>query len=352
MLMASAKVYQHPSDWKNGHNAAYQAAKIRGIYGECTSHMTPKVNPYIDGWVIYKYEFSPSSAIYVGLTCKHDGTRWTQHTKAGAVHNYKEKHPDEIAHRFLLQTGIVDAKEAQDAEAKWLAYYASLGYIILNTAKAGSLGSVGHITNQQLHDDAKNYDSRTEWQLGHQHYYRAALKRNILDSCCAHMEDQRGKANIIHSDEDIIADAKKYKTLPEWREASPTLHNIAYKRGIQDQCKAHMSETKWKSKKWTDEALLAEAKKYKDKKEWRESSPSSMSIANARGKEFLAKCTAHMPKRTTTTSKWTDEVLMASARKYSNKTEWRKAERGAHAAAQKRGPEFFAKCVAHMGQQR
>lgn len=300
-LLASAQVYKHPVDWKKGHRGAYYAALRHGraFYDKCVAHMKPKVNPFVTGWTIYKYEFSPSATIYVGLTHKQDGSRWKGHEKSGPVCEYWAEHPDEKPRRYMLQTGIIDAEEAKAVEDHWINYYVSLGHNVLNKARAGSLGSVIKISNVKIKEDALQYSTRTQWHDNHQSYYHIARRRGILDECCAHMEDQRkGQGSVIkHTDEDIIADAQKHKTLPEWRKASPTLYAIAYKRGIQDQCKAHMSETKWKKQKWTDEALLESALKYQDKKAWRQNEPSAMSTATARGKEFLAKCTAHMPKR-------------------------------------------------------
>ncbi len=94
--------------------------------------------------------------------------------------------------------------------------------------------------------------------------------------------------------EDCIADAKKYKTKKEWRENSITICNYAYKKGWFDECTAHMDEVIFRKIVKTKEDCIAHARKYKTKKEWRANNRAICNYAYKKG--WFDECTAHMDK--------------------------------------------------------
>ena len=99
-----------------------------------------------------------------------------------------------------------------------------------------------------------------------------------------------------------------------------------------------------KPSKWTLEALRASASKYSTIKEWRTNEPSAYATASARGiREELA---SHMSKAIDH-GYWTEKRVSASAKKYSYKTQWAKAEPSAPQAARRLG--IYDQVTAHMG---
>lgn len=78
------------------------------------------------------------------------------------------------------------------------------------------------------------------------------------------------------------ADALKYATKQEWREANVSAYSIA------------------KANKWIDLCCATEAKRYTSARQWCEGSGSSYNAALKNG--WLDECSAHMPKRATSKS--------------------------------------------------
>jgi hypothetical protein len=97
------------------------------------------------------------------------------------------------------------------------------------------------------------------------------------------------------SKERALADAKRYRTRKEWGAAS---HGYAYARlnGFLDEACAHMERhhawTVTRTKKWTKDAVLDDAKKYSRKIDWRKGSPSAYVISKRNG--WHNEATAHM----------------------------------------------------------
>ena len=97
-------------------------------------------------------------------------------------------------------------------------------------------------THESIKADAKKYNSRGEWCKNSPAYY-AAHKRGILDECCAHMSDKYQRKNgvdLIWTMEACINDAQQYRTKAEWRRRSNSAVKTAYRKGWIEQCCKHM----------------------------------------------------------------------------------------------------------------
>ena len=135
----------------------------------------------------------------------------------------------------------------------------------------------------------------------------------------------------------LIADAAKYKTRTEWQKKSSSAYHTALKRGLIDVCCAHMSG----NRSWTEAALIADAAKYQTRGEWKKKSSGAYSVAQRRG--LLKVCCAHMQQVLTD---WTAEMLIADAAEYQTRTEWSVKSEAAYSAAKARGLREV--CCAHM----
>jgi hypothetical protein len=97
------------------------------------------------------------------------------------------------------------------------------------------------------------------------------------------------------SKERALVDAKNYRTRKEWDAAS---HGYAYARlnGFLDEACAHMERhhawTVSRTRKWTKNAVLNDAKRYRRKIDWRNASPSAYVISRRNG--WHSEATAHM----------------------------------------------------------
>lgn len=102
--------------------------------------------------------------------------------------------------------------------------------------------------------------------------------------------------------------------------------------------------------KWSDETLLAEAKRYTQRQHWIEGSPSSYLLSCQRGRDFHAKACAHMvyhekfknppPKPH---GYWTRERVIEEANKYLTSGAWRKGCMPSYLTAYKNGWQTLTK---------
>jgi predicted GIY-YIG superfamily endonuclease len=128
----------------------------------------------------------------------------------------------------------------------------------------------------------------------------------------------------------------------------PSKHKEAYRAtlraGWHDEVSAHKSRKAHK-RKWTEKAILTEAKKFSTRVEWKKSCPNSSNASRLKGKNFHAKATLSMPKGK---KSWTKKELIEDAKKYSTKKEWITKNKNAYQAAYKFGWAFLSKATAHM----
>jgi hypothetical protein len=140
------------------------------------------------------------------------------------------------------------------------------------------------------------------------------------------------------TEEKLIADALKYKTRKEWESYSNSAYQVARNRGLLDTCCGHMESGRFL---WTDDNLIADALKYKTRSEWQRDSRSAYTTAHKRG--LLDVCCAHM---NAVYIFWTIDALKADALKYKTRIEWRRDSYGAYQSAHKR--KLLDVCCTHM----
>ena len=102
-----------------------------------------------------------------------------------------------------------------------------------------------------------------------------------------------------------------------------------------------MAEKKKKYKKWTDESLAAEAKKYKTLGDFLKYSPSAYMTAKRR--KIFEEITQHMFAGRFT---WTPKMVADAAARYETRGEFFKNERSAYSAAVRM--EILEEVTAHM----
>lgn len=142
---------------------------------------------------------------------------------------------------------------------------------------------------------------------------------------------------------------QKYQYLVEWRRQDPVTFTMCYRRSKELWAKVTAHMIRKKKYIFTDEQLLAEFKKYKTKKEIKESNQVVWLQASYHGEGFLKRCAAHMPENDKSCRlKYTLEELEQSAKKCGSKSEWSDKDRARCKAARNRGREFYLKCCAHM----
>jgi hypothetical protein len=190
-LVQNGSQYQHKGDWKRApiesHRMAYQAAYRSGpdVFALATAHMTPKAHPYSGSYIVYAYEFADRHA-YVGHTFQ-PAIRRSMHMQRGPVLQHMSVCPD-YAYK-VLEDGLNSPIESAKAEAHWQAEYKKQGWIPLWTAKAGGLGAV-HVakwSKENVMAEARKYKTKQEWIDGSQMSYRIAKREGWFEEASAHM---------------------------------------------------------------------------------------------------------------------------------------------------------------------
>ena len=118
------------------------------------------------------------------------------------------------------------------------AYKASIKRGILDDVCAHMSAVRRALSNDEIADIAKRFASRSEFVRNDSGAYQSAVNRGILDAVCAHMEGGRQTRRL--SDEEIIAIAGKYSTRNDFKLGDFGAYTTAIRRGLMDGCCAHM----------------------------------------------------------------------------------------------------------------
>ena len=111
-------------------------------------------------------------------------------------------------------------------------------------------------------------------------YYNKAKKEGWYDECVAHMTHLKKK----RTKEECLNEAKKFKTIKEWKERSPKTYGYASRRDYYGECTSHMNRySRRKVKKWTYEKVMKTTEEYKTFSEWYKNNFSAYRHATRKG---------------------------------------------------------------------
>lgn len=174
-------------------------------------------------------------------------------------------------------------------------------------------------TKSELKGIALKYNKRFDFYKGVHGAYEAAKRMGILEEICIHMiKDERHR----WSNDEILKAALQCETKKEFRIRFPKEYDAASHRKILKDCYAHMESLIIQPQKWTDNVIVEEARKYKTLKEFRKYSPHAYYAAKRRNK--LNECCSHMPPEPIPYLCNTLEDAFSLALKCQNRTELKK----------------------------
>ena len=145
-------------------------------------------------------------------------------------------------------------------------------------------------------DEAKKYSGIKEWQIASAGSYNAAFAKGWLEQCCVHMDRKLFPRNHWTL-ERCIEDARQYQTKTQWASARRSGYTVASKNGWLDQCTSHMNADMRKvsvQRVWTYERCLELARSCSTRAEFKRMSGSAYQRARVKG--WLEECCAHMSK--------------------------------------------------------
>jgi hypothetical protein len=368
-VLDSARHFHSAQAWTEAETSAIQAARRNGWIEEATAHMSDRPMPIgpatiheflLSNGIPYKAEhrFKESPAVAkmpfdfylpdIRTVIEYHGRQHKEGWSRDKTSLAKIQKNDQIKKEWAIAAGLrfieicawTDntlekvrarlSKELRDA----------LGQPrILTAAELRKINSGYAWDEESVMADAAKYESRSEWMRESPRVYRFALRHELDEQAAHHMERliEHGK----WTKQAVLADAKRYATRRDWRTASPSAHAIASRKGWMTEACEHMTASKAPNGYWTDERILAEATRFDSTAAWNKGSPISYGIAKRRR---IVPTT--MPRGKKPQGYWTKERIAAAAAQFTTKAEFRKAEPSAHKIALSQG--WLEEACAHM----
>ena len=343
-LRQEALKYKTKKEFSLGSPQHYNAAKerhykenpvtgkwrgTRDFYDDITSHMVPYGNN-LSKRMIYVHEFYSEKgkrvAAYVGLTHNQE-KRYKEHMTG----KFGEKKQTTPVTRFMIEnptlkhvykqlTDYIDALDAVKEELKWEKLYKSKGWLLLNVAKAGSLGGVstGNFTidNKDIKDIVKMALHKgmglKEFRETYPAVFSAIYRRNLHKEPYNYL-DYFTRVTTIPVDE-IIKRAKKYKSLTDIRTNDGKLYGLIVSRKLLDVIKSlfdYPSNTRR-----SESQLIDMAKKYNSLEELRLND--ELLLKRIKNKGLLDKIKEIYGEPRDRYIKKTDEQLLDDSKKYNS----------------------------------
>lgn len=230
---------------------------------------------------IYAFEFKDKS-VYVGLTSNYS-RRKRNHLSSTKSILRKIRDLGDNSYKFRRFNIWYPIDVVGEVDARLIEKYRRSGWQILNKAKPGGLGS-----------------SDKYWTKGK-----------------------------------LVYEAKKYKTIKEFRMKGKGAYGAAIELGIIELVCSHMKPLKAKDGHWTKAAVRQEAKKYTNRTDFKLHSGGAFNKAKLLG--VLEEICTHMTWRTRPQGFWTKSKILKLAKDYSSRTQFQKANAGAYDAAVRLG---------------
>jgi hypothetical protein len=323
MIRKEASKYKTKNDFVKGSRKAADRAKYYGIWDEITKDYEVLGN--LHKRLVYVYEF-PDNTAYVGLTFSKE-KRDKRHKIEGPVAKHIKKtglYPT----LKIVSDDYIDVKDAQNLEFCTIDKYKKEGWNILNTAKAGGLGScIITYTLDYVRELTQKYTVLKDFRDNEKSAYDACVRNGWLGEVTKHMQ----KRTTDWTKEMIQGLADKYETLKDFMDNHIDAYSYALTHGwIGDITKK--LERKWE-KKWNKETLDNEMSKYVSLNQFRTNSPSAYVVANRLlGSQYINDFYGSKMK-----VNWTDEKLKQEASKYDNRVDFKLGSPTAYSNASRNG---------------
>jgi len=219
-----------------------------------------------------------------------------------------------------------------------------------DTGKLILEGRWKRLTNDELRNIAKKYNTKSEWNTNDRKSYIQAHRRDkkfpgFWEDITSHMI----VLNKHLTNDELRNIALNYETRGEWSKKDVNSYRQAYNRdkkfpGFYEDITSHM-----KSSLLTNDELRNIAKKYNTKIEWKKNDPNTYEQAHRRDKKFpgfYEDITSHMK-----SSSLTNDELRNIAKKYRTRSEWNTNDQNSYVQAHRRDknfPGFWEDITSHM----
>jgi hypothetical protein len=200
----------------------YTSARINGWLDDFVWLKPKHSNIFTDKIdYIYCYEFTDIKTVYVGRTI-HPKIRDKEHIwQNDTVSFFCKEHNISIPEMKILEDNLT-IEEGTKKECFWIEYYKNKGWILLNKAKGGSLGSLGRIyyTKEKCYEIAKECTYKSEMKYKCDGAYRTALKHGWIKDYTWFENDTNkiiSQKLRVWTKEKCMQEALKYESSSEFR---------------------------------------------------------------------------------------------------------------------------------------
>ena len=268
-----SKKYSSRAEFCKGSCGAYK----RSLKNDWLDEMTwlTKKNVYKDLVdCVYKYHFVNENAVYIGRTM-YPELRDKQHRirEKDSVNKFAKEHNVEIPKMEIIEDKLTIV-EGSEREKYWEKYSRNSGFYIINLQPCGSLGLIcKKWSKEKCFEEAKKYKTRSEFQKNAPQAYHLSITNNWIDNMIWLPKIQNVPNKHWNNKNNIINEAKKYKTRGEFRNKSYGAYRAAIKHGCK---KKNVPNGYWQNK----ENVINEARKYKNRWEFQKNSPGAYQSAS------------------------------------------------------------------------
>lgn len=301
------------------------------------------INDKID--CVYAYEFIEQNTVYVGRTLMRlKNRRDLDHIFSNdSVSKFAKENNIPVPEMKILEDNLT-IKEGAENEGIWLELYKEDGWKILNIAKTGSIGRIGHrfskYTYEVCYELAKNCTSRRNFENFNKSAYQVAVKNKWIEDYVWFV--RKSKPHGYWNYEHCLEESRKYTSLSEFKKNNNAAYQQARKNNwIEDY---YWIKRKYVKKRFWDDYknCYNEAQKYSCISQFINNS--NAAYLHAKDNNWL-KDYIWFKRPDVYNKKWTYETTKKEASKYKSKSEFRKNNGSAYTSAWKHGwlDEFFPK---------
>lgn len=246
-----------------------------------------------NNYLIYRIEF-PNNKSYIGLTSNFKKRRLKHRFDSFSNKPTAQKY---AVHRAIVKYGFENIKwevlenslskgQAKEREIYYIQVFNSFnkdfGY---NLTRGGDFISNQKYTDEDILENAKKYKTVRDWRndKGNSLYSTAKMRSGeLFKKCKEHMiqarfANEENKRSVSNSS--LIEEARKYKNSSEFRSKNEAWYYLASKRNLLGYIEFPESMRKHRSY----EEILLEASKYRTMKEWKSNSSVTVSYARRLG---------------------------------------------------------------------
>lgn len=269
LVINIAKKYKTKKEFSNNDESAYKKACEMGWINEVV-WMDNNTIYNSHNYCVYGYFDEMNKYCYIGLTKNLKKRHWN-HT------SYNRKHISPVYECFIKNNKDVPqpiilienlcASDAQKYELEYYMKYVNQGYTMLNKGKmginVGSLGSTYVWVKEEVFKESKKYTNRTDFKKYSNGAYNVARINGWIDDM-VWLILRKKESGYWDNKENVINEAKKYKTRSEFMKKSSGAYHSARKNGWLNEI-IDISVNRY-----TKDDIFKIAKKYKTKKSFME----------------------------------------------------------------------------------